>query len=426
VAEFSDKMSRNDIKAFQWKRLKSMIEYVYNNSPHYRKLLEGKNLKPEDFKTLEDFAKKFPFTKKYELMESQKNNPPFGDFLAAPREKIKTVFVSPGPIFEPHTEKDEETMANICAYIFSFTGVKPGDIAQITFSYHLVPAGWFLHEGLKKAGCIVIPAGVGASKDQLDIMRRCKVKIFGGTPSFLGRIKDVAKEVGVDTKKDLSLRIGIFGAEPLPPSLRKELHEAFGVEAFDFYGVAEVGVVCSECEKHQGWHIAENYYLVEILDPVTGEILGPGEQGEIVISQLEREAMPLIRYGTGDASMLNEETCECGRTLARLMGWLGRTDISLKVKGIFIHPKQVETVIARHPEIGRFQIIVERPQRFDVMTVKAEYKPTVTDVEGLKAKLAADLRDTLRIDIAVDLVKEGTIPPDAKLVEDRRILKTYD
>lgn len=414
----TETMSREELRRLQEKKALAMVRYAYENSPYYHRKFDEAGVKPDDIRSLDDFFKKVPFTSKHELVANQRQHPPYGEFLAVPKEKLRLVFISPGPIFEPYTEKDLEITRRTLLKTHVYEP-QPGDVIQITLSYHFMPAGFFVHMAAESAGLTIIPAGPGESRMQLEFMKSLGTTIYAGTPSFLARLAEEAKKMGIDPKKDLKLRVGLCGAEPLPPSLRKYLEETFDMELFDAYGVAELGVMSRECQYHNGMHINEEFYLIEIIDPNTLEPVEPGEEGEIVATPLEREALPLIRYRTGDASILNVEKCECGRTEARLMGILGRIDMLTKVKGVFIHPKQAEEVVKRHPELGRFQIIVERPGVTDVMTIKVECKDP-SKFEEMKKILEEEFKQALRIKSEVEIVNPGDIPESARLLEDRR------
>jgi phenylacetate-CoA ligase len=415
----AETMPRDELRKLQEKLAIAMVKYAYKNSPYYHRKFDEAKLKPADIKSLNDFYKKVPFTSKHELVSSQREHPPFGEFLAVPREELRLVFISPGPIFEPYTAKDLEATRRTMAKGLISGGVEKGDIIQITLSYHFMPAGLFAHIAAEETELCIIPAGTGETRMQIDFMKKLGTKIYAGTPSFLARIAEEAQKMGVDPKKDLKLKIGICGAEPLPPDLRKKLEETFDMKLFDAYGVAELGVMTRECQYHNGMHINEEMYLLEIIDPNTLERVEQGEEGEIVATPLDRYALPLIRYRTGDASILTEEICECGRTEARILGIRGRVDMLTKVKGVFIHPKQAQDVVKQYPELGRVQIIVDRPGDYDEMTILVEGKDP-SKFSQWESKLKEEFKQVLRIKTNVKMVKVGEIPADAKALEDRR------
>lgn len=415
----AETMPRDELKKLQEKKALEMVRHAYENSPYYHRKFDEAGIKPDDIKSLDDFYKKVPFTSKHELVTSQREHPPYGEFLAIPKEKLRLVFISPGPIFEPYTEKDVEiTRKNLAKGIIT-GGAGEGDIIQITLSYHFMPAGLFAHVAAEEAGLTIIPAGTGETRMQIDFMRKLGTTVYAGTPSFLARLAEQAEKMGVDPKKDLNLKIGICGAEPLPPDLRKKLEGTFDMELFDAYGVAELGVMTRECQYHNGMHINEEMYLVEIIDPNTLERVEPGEEGEIVATPFDRDALPLLRYRTGDASVLTEEICKCGRTEARILGIRGRVDMLTKVKGVFIHPKQAQDVVKQYPDLGRVQIVVERPGDYDEMTILVEGKDSSKFSEW-ESKLKEEFKQALRIKSNVKMVNVGDIPSDARALEDRR------
>jgi phenylacetate-CoA ligase len=413
-------MTREEIKKYHERNVKRRIKYAYMNSPFYKRKFDEAKIKPEDIQTLDDFYRKVPFTSKLELIENEKAKPPFGDFLAVDRAKVRRIYLYPGPIYEPYTKLDIRKSAEIVAKCMYTAGVRGEDTAIITFSYHFVSAGPLFGDGAAHLGCTVIGSGVGQTKLQVEAIQTLRVTTYIGTPSFLAQIGVATKEAGIDPKTGLQIRKAICGAEPLPPTLRNELQETFGCKVFNVYGIAELGLISRECPELSGMHINEDYYILEIVDPKTGERLGPGEEGEVVITPLWREALPLIRYRTGDASVYEDKPCACGRTEVRLLRIMGRVDTLTKVKGMFIHPKQAEMVISKFPELGRFQIIVERPETLDVMTVKIECSETAQNLDELRQKLAQSLKEALRVEPVVQLVKKGEIPADAKVVEDKR------
>lgn len=412
-------MPREKMRELQGQRAIAIFNYAYENSPFYRRKFDAAGIKPGDIKTLEDFVEKVPFTYKSERIENQAEKPPFGDILAVPREKIVRIFLSPGPIYEPHTQEDIEWLADHMAKRIYMAGVRKGDIVQVTYSYHLMPAGLNYDYMLQKMGITTIPGGTGNTEIQVELMKKLGVIVYVGTPSFLAKMGEVAINAGLDPKKDLSLRLGCFGAEPLAP-VRKRLEDTFGIECRDMYGVAEVGTIAGECPAGGGMHIDEDLFFLEIIDPKIGKQLSPGEEGEIVVTNLKEKTMPIIRYRIGDASIVNLEPCPCGRTAAKLTKIMGRVDALTKVRGVFIHPRQAEAVVKRHPELGSFQIIIDRPKTMDEMVIKVEYIMLI-DKEAMKEQLSREFREALRIKTDVELVEKGTIPSGARPLVDKRV-----
>jgi len=417
--ERQETMDREERGRFQGEKAIQMFRFAYENSPYYKKKFQDIGLEPGDIKTMDDFFSKVPYTCKQDLIDSQENTPPYGDFFTASPHQIVKVYVSPGPIIEPHTADDIEALTEHTAMGFYTNGLRKGDVMQITQNYHLVPAGGISEDGGRRVGATIIPTGTGNTEIQVDLMKKLKTTVFRGTPSFLVRISEVIIEKGLDPRKDFSLRLGIFGAEPLAP-VRKRLSDTFGIECRENYGIGEIGIISRECPAGGGLHIDEDLFLFEIIDPKTGNRLQPGEEGEIVLTNLKRKSIPQIRYRTGDATIVNLEKCECGRTEAKIVRILGRVDSMTKVRGIFIHPKLVEKVVSRHPELGRYQIVVERPGALDEITVKLECLKPVNELAGMKDTLAREMKESLRIDSDLELMEKGSMPDSAKVLLDKR------
>ena len=377
--------------------------------------LDSAGLKPKDIQTIKDLEK-IPITKKTELMELQKKNPPFGGFEGVPITEMRRIFISPGPIYEPGEAEYDELGWAQGMYAGGF---RPGDIAINTFSYHMVPfALQMVDNSLHMIGCISIPMGVGNTEQQVNILRNLKANAFCGTPSFLLNIAEKAEEMGFDLRKDLNLRVGFVAAEMLPESLRSKLEEKFGMIIRQTYGTADVRCLGYECMKKNGMHVPDDK-IVEIVDPETGKQLGPGKMGEIVATTFNK-VYPLIRFGTGDLSVLTETPCPCGRTSSRLLKILGRVDQATKVRGLFVHPGQVDEVASKHPQIAKYQVVVTRKEHKDEMTFRIELKEGVSQPEKLKEEIERSIRDVMKVRGDVQFVPKGTIPEGAKKIEDQR------
>jgi len=396
-------------------KLRGIVQYAYKNSIAFKNKIESVGLKPKDIQTIKDLEK-IPITKKADLVELQKKNPPFGGFEGVPINELKRIFISPGPIFEPG-----EMEYNECGWAQGMYagGFRPGDITINTFSYHMVPfALHMVDNSLHRIGCISIPTGVGNTEQQIHILKSLNATGFCGTPSFLLTIAEKAEEMGFDLKKDLNLKVGFVAAEMLPESLRSKLEEKFGMIIRQTYGTADVGCLGYECMKKNGMHIPDDK-IVEIVDPQTGKQLGPGKTGEIVATTFNR-VYPLIRFGTGDLSILTETPCPCGRTSSRLLRILGRVDQVTKVRGLFVHPRQVDEVASRYPQIARYQIIVTRKDQKDEMIFRIELKEEVSQPEKLKEEIESSIRDVMKLRGEVLFTPKGTIPEGAKKIEDQR------
>ena len=396
-------------------KLRGIVQYAYKNSQAFKNKMESVGLKPKDIQTLKDLEK-IPITKKADLVELQKKNPPFGGFEGVPVNELRRIFISPGPIYEPGEMEYNELGWAQGMYAGGF---RPGDIAINTFSYHMVPfALHMVDNSLHRIGCISIPTGVGNTEQQVNILKNLKANGFCGTPSFLLNIAEKAEEMKFDLKKDLNLKVGFVAAEMLPESLRSKLEEKFGMVIRQAYGTADIGCLGYECIKKSGMHIPDDK-IVEIVDPETGKQLGPGKTGEIVATTFNK-IYPLIRFGTGDLSILTETPCPCGRTSPRLLKILGRVDQATKVRGLFVHPGQVNEVASRYPQISKYYTVIKRKEDKDEMIFKIELKEEVPQPEKLKQEIEQSIRDVMKIRGDVQFVPEGTIPEGAKKIEDQR------
>jgi len=404
-------------KRFEYlnRKLRGIVQYAYRHSIAMKSKMDSVGLKPKDIQTIEDLEK-LPITKKTDLMELQKKNPPFGGFEGASIRGLRRIYVSPGPLYEPGEIEYDELGWVQGMYA---AGFRPGDIAINTFSYHMVPfAMQMLDNSLFKIGCITIPTGIGNTEQQVNILKNLKVNAFCGTPSFLLNIAEKAEEMGLDPKKDLNLRVGFVAAEMVPESLRSELEERFGMMIRQGYGTADIRCLGYECMEKNGMHIPDDK-IVEIVDPETGKQLDPGKTGEIVATTFNK-VYPLIRFGTGDLSILTETPCPCGRTSPRLLKILGRVDQATKVRGLFVHPEQVNEVASKHAQIGNYQVVIKRKEHKDEMTFRIELKEEVSQPERLKEEIERSIRDVMKVRGEVQFVLKGSIPEGAKKIEDQR------
>ena len=404
-------------KRFEYlnRRLRGIAQYAYKHSPAIKNKMDAAGVKPRDIQTVKDLEK-LPITKKTELMELQKKNPPLGGFEGVPLHALRRIYISPGPLYEPgETEYDELGWAQG----MYAAGFRPGDIAINTFSYHMVPfAMQMVDNSLFRIGCITIPTGVGNTEQQVNILKNLRVKAFCGTPSFLLNLAEKAEELGLDLRKDLILRVGFVAAEMLSESLRSELEERFGMIIRQGYGTADIRCLGYECMEKNGMHIPDDK-IVEIVDPQTGKQLGPGKTGEIVATTFNR-SYPLIRFGTGDLSTLTETRCPCGRTSPRLLKILGRVDQATKVRGLFIHPGQVDDVAARFPQIARCRVRITRSAHKDEMTFLIELTGEEGQSDKLREGIERSVRDIMKVRGEVQFVPKGTIPDGGKKIEDQR------
>ncbi|WP_119354454.1 phenylacetate--CoA ligase family protein [Azohydromonas sediminis] len=360
-----------------------------------------------------------PVTRKSELLARQKaareaGGDPFGGFSAigwaalGHARTARRVFQSPGPIYEP--EGDARDYWRFGRALFA-AGLRAGDLVHNSFSYHLTPAGSMMETGAHAIGCTVFAGGVGNTELQLQAMAELKPQAYAGTPSFLRIALEKADELGIRLP---SLTKASVGGEAFPPALRDALR-ARGIEAYQSYGTADVGLIAYETAAREGLVLDEGV-IVEIVRPGTGEPVPDGEVGEVVVTVLNPD-YPLVRFGTGDLSAILPGTCPTGRTNRRIRGWMGRADQTAKVRGMFVHPSQVAEIVRRHPEIGRARLVIEGEMANDRMTLQAEVAGAA---EGLAQAVAATIRDVTKLRGEVALVAPGTLPNDGKVIEDAR------
>jgi len=395
-------------------KLRAIVKYAYKHSSTTREKLDSVQVKPEEMDTIDDLQR-LPITTKPDLVEMQKSNPPFGGFEGVPIEKMRRIYVLPGLIYEPGEWEYRDTRWAEALYACGF---RAGDIAQNTFNYQMWPFAFMLDDSLKMLGCTTIPAGAGNTQMQVQIMHHLRVTGYVGTPSFLMSIAERAEGMGFDLKKDFSLDIGFVGAEMLPESLRERLEKSFGMTIRQCYGTVDVGCLGYECIEKEGMHIPDDV-IVEIVDPETGRRLPLGATGEIVATNFNL-TFPMIRYGTGDLSFQSEDLCPCGRTSMRLMKILGRTDQVTKVRGMFIHPWQTDGLMAKYPEVDKYQVVVTRSGYLDEMTFRIELVDESIDKGLLKGRLEKDIHDTLNLKGEVEFVGRGVIFDKHQKIKDER------
>lgn len=407
-------LSKSEIEEIQNKRLRYIIRYVYERSPFYRKKLSGIDI--DSIRTKEDL-RKIPFTTKDDI----RDNYPFG-LISVDFSEIVRFHASSGTTGNPtvvaYTRQDIDNWAELCKRCLEIAGVTSKDVVQVSYGYGLFTGGLGLHYGAERLGAKVIPASAGNTKRQIKLMKDLGTTVICCTPSYGLFLAEVAKEEGLNPKKDLKLKAGIFGAEPWSENTRKKLEEEFVENAYDIYGMSELygPGVAMECRFKNGLHVWEDHYIVEIIDPNTGEVLEPGEKGEMVVTTLTKEAMPLLRYRTRDITILEEEPCDCGLNHARIMRILGRTDDMLKIRGVCVFPSQIEEIIMRTNGLSpHYQIIADREGVMDKLIVRVEIAEDfktdkLTDLVNLQSKLEEELKDALGINAVVELVEPKKIP----------------
>ena len=351
---------------------------------------------------------KLPVMRKSDIAALQKEHPPFGGLNVTSPGKAKRLLMSPGPIFEPEGHGDDWWGAARACFA---AGMRDGDIVHNSFAYHLTPGGFILESGAHKLGCAVIPGGVGNTEQQIDAIAHYRPSAYIGTPDFLKILLDAAHKTGKDAS---SVRRGLVSGAALPGSLREELRSR-GVAVLQCYATAELGVIAYESEAMEGM-IVNEHVLLEIVRPGTGDPVAAGEVGEVVVTSFNPD-YPMIRLATGDLSAIMTGVSPCGRTNARIKGWMGRADQTAKIKGMFVHPKQVAEVAARHPELARLRLVVGRAAEQDTMTLMAE---AGSAVGALADAVAATLQSVTKLRGEVRLVAPGSLPNDGKVIADER------
>ncbi len=367
-------MSREDMKKLQSERLVATVKRCYETVPFYKRKMDELGVKPEDIKSIDDVTK-LPFTTKYDLRDEY----PFG-LQAVPMDKIRRIHASSGttgkPVVGTYTQADLDMWSECCARVFAVGDIGPGDVVQVSYGYGLFTGGLGAHDGAAKLGAIQLPTSAGNSEKQIMMMQDMGTAAICCTPSYALHLAEVIEKNKVDVSK-LKLRVGFFGAEPWTWGIRRELEAKLHIKAIDIYGLTEMcgPGVGGECQYQDGTHIWEDYFLPEIVNPETLEPVAPGEVGELVITSLCKEAMPILRYRTRDLSSLNYEPCKCGRTAVRLGKVLGRSDDMLIIRGVNVFPSQIETVLTEFPAFTpQYFITVDRKGNEDTFDLDVELR----------------------------------------------------
>jgi phenylacetate-CoA ligase len=407
-------MSPDERNAYQIRRLRETLTHAWENAPSVKARMGEAGLAFDDIRGISGIEV-LPILKKSELIEEQRKRLPFGGFCGMKKDALQRIYVSPGPIYEPGEAENGDIRWPQALFAGGF---RKGDIAQVTFNFNMVPVGFWLDAALRQLGCITVPAGIGNTELQVQVMRELQVTAYLGTPSFLATIAERAENAGLDPLRDLTLQVGFVAGEPLPESLRASLEERFGMIIRQSYGTADVGCLGYECIEKKGMHYPDDC-IVEIVDPGTGGRLGPNETGEVVATVFDH-GYPLIRFGTGDLSYYSDAPCGCGRTSHRLLKIVGRVDQLTKVKGLFVHPNQVDEVAAKFPALGNCQVLVLRDANQDRMIFRTEVAAPTPNLEGLKEQVSGMIQEIMRLKGEVEFLPPGAIPLDAKKVDDQR------
>jgi len=428
--EKNEAISRDELQGLQLSRLQATLERAYSKIPFYKKKFDKAGIKPADIKNLSDLTS-VPFTTKDDL----RDNYPFGMF-AEPLDDIVRVHASSGTTGQVtvvgYTATDIDTWAELVTRCIVLSGGTKKDIIQVAYGYGLFTGGLGLHYGGEKLGAMVIPMSGGNTKRQIQVMKDFGSTILCCTPSYALYMGEVAAEMGIDFKQ-LNLKAGIFGAEPWSESMRQEIETKLNLKAYDIYGLSEVigPGVANECEVQQGLHVFEDHFIPEVIDPDSGEVLGPGEQGELVITTITKEATPVIRYRTKDVTSLNFEPCACGRTHARMQRVFGRSDDMLIIRGVNVFPSQIEEILMSvEGTEPHYQIIVDRQKALDEVEIQVEvaadiFSDEIKRLAQLSGLIEQEIREDLGIGAKVTLVEPKTIQRSegkAKRLVDKRDL----
>jgi phenylacetate-CoA ligase len=411
--ETKECMSRDEMTALQSARLVKQVNHVYHNVEFYRKKMQEVGLEPGDIRGLEDIEK-LPFTTKADL----RDNYPFGLF-AVPKSEIVRIHASSGTTGKAtvvgYTRRDLDTWSESVARCITMAGLGRNDTIQVAYGYGLFTGGLGAHYGAECVGATVVPQSTGNTKKLVTMMNDFGVTGIMCTPSYLLHIAEVIREMGVQSQ--LKLKAAICGAEPWTEKMRLQIEEELGISAHDIYGLSETmgpGVAC-DCEYHKGLHIWEDYYLPEIVDKDTFKHVADGETGELVLTNLQKEGMPLIRYRTKDLTSITHEKCECGRTSARISRFKGRTDDMLIIRGVNVFPSQIETALLEAGGVTpQYQIIVDRVNNLDTLEVLVEmeessFSDEVKEIEALNKKVSHAIQQMIGLAVKVKLVAPKTI-----------------
>ena len=406
---------REEIEATQLERLRETASRVYAISPFYKQKFDELGILPQDIKSIDDIAK-LPFTKKQDLRDHY----PFGLFCV-PMSEVVRIHSSSGTTGKPtvvgYNAHDMEVWNEVMARVYTMAGVTAKDVVHNGYGYGLFTGGLGFHYGAEKVGATIVPASGGFTDRQLMLMRDFGATVLACTPSFALHLAEVAAKAGSEFRKDYKLKVGIFGAEPTSKGLKEAVAKSWDIRYQEVYGLSEIigPGVSSSCEYSDRLHIFEDHFLAEIIDPKTGEVLPEGKRGELVITTLTKQALPIIRYRTGDITSIIKEPCKCGRTHARMESIVGRADDMLIVNGVNVYPSQVEHVIANSEGVTlNYQIIASKKGHLDKLEIMVEIsdevmRDNIGELENIKKRIQEDLLNNLYINAAVKLVEPSTI-----------------
>jgi len=426
-------MPRRKLEERQFQLFREHAKFCYDNSAFYRNKFKLAQVSPDDIRSPKDIQK-IPFTAKDDL----RDNYPLG-MLAVGSDEIVEVHASSGttgnPVVGAYTKRDMDIWGELMARCLYTAGVRRQDVLHIAYGYGLFTGGLGFHYGAQDLGATIIPVGGGMTQRQVKLMKDLGATVLCCTPSFAICLAETMVKEGINPRTDLKLRMGLFGAEPWSEKIRERIEHQLCIKAYDIYGLTELcgPGVSVECSQNNGLHIWEDHFLIETIDPKTGEVLSNGESGEMVFTPLTKTGLPLLRYRTRDISIINRETCSCGRTHARMMRVSGRSDDMLKIKGVNVFPSQIEYAIMGFPEVApQYQIILDRPGALDTFMIKIELTKETSekkqaDLESLKTRILERIHNITGLSPDLELLKPGEIPRTdgkAKRVLDLRLGKT--
>ncbi len=412
--EPSECCNRQGLERLQLERLQALVDRLYHQVPFYRSRLEEAGVQPGTIRSLEDLPR-IPFTTKADL----RDNYPFGLF-AVPMDEIIRIHASTGTTGKPtvvgYTRNDIEIWSEVMARTLVSAGAHRGDIIQVAYGYGLFTGGLGAHYGAEKIGAAVVPVSTGNTRRQITLLQDFGTTVLCSTPSYALYLAEAAEERGVHAR-DLPLRVGVFGAEPWTDNLRREIEKKLHVSAIDIYGLSEIigPGVAAECGEKNGLHIMEDHFLPEIVDPATGEPLEEGRAGELVVTTLTKEGIPLLRYRVRDITRLNRAPCPCGRTTARMERITGRSDDMLIIRGVNVFPSQIESVLLEIPEAApHYLIYVDRVKNLDNMEIHVEvseemFSDEVKELERIEKRIKTEVESTLGIAVRIKLVEPRSI-----------------
>ncbi|HQN76033.1 MAG TPA: phenylacetate--CoA ligase [Methanomassiliicoccales archaeon] len=423
-----EKLPKAQLDALQLKLLKIQTRRMWERSPFYRERMRSAGVTPDDIRTLRD-VRRLPFMTKKDLRDGYPNK-----LMMRDRGDLLRYHASSGTTGKAtivgYTKNDLENWSESLARAMTSFGLGKKDIIQVANTYGLFSGGLGFHYATEKIGATVIPASTGNTDRQLELICDLGVTAMAATPSYLMYLGEVAEKKGIDIRRDTQLRYGLLGGEPWSDRMRDRIYEKMGIKGFNCFGASELsGPLFMECAEQDGIHFWGDLALLEIVDPETGEPLEPGQKGEMVVTMLQKEAFPMMRYRMGDITSIMEEPCPCGRAHPRITRIQGRVDDMIIIRGINVFPSQVEHSLMQHSELGNeFQLVVDRKGHLDTMLVRAELKPeaftdNIIELNALRERISNRLKNVLNVSANVELVQPGTLPRfegKAKRVMDRR------